>query len=169
MGGDQRAPAPAQRARVTFFFLLVAIFVLVHIPPLARLLGIATRRDKMRVAGGVAFIVASLPHFFSPERYLPMMPPFVPNPRAMIYVSGVAELAGGIGLLIPRTARLAAWGLVVLLVAIFPANIYVALSGVNAAGLPSSPWYTWSRLPFQIVFIWWVLASTYTEAEPWPP
>jgi uncharacterized membrane protein len=51
----------------------------------------------------------------------------------------VAELVGGIGLLIRRTARLAAWGLVALLVAIFPANIYVALTGANAAGLPSSP------------------------------
>jgi uncharacterized membrane protein len=145
---------------MTFFFLLVGIFALVHVPPLARLVRAPTRRDRMRVAAGVAFIVASLPHFTSPERYLPMMPPFVPAPLAMIYVSGVAELLGGIGLLIPRTARPAAWGVVALLIAIFPANIYVAISGVNAAGLPSSPWYTWSRLPFQIVFIWWVLAAT---------
>jgi uncharacterized membrane protein len=144
---------------VTFFLLLIGIFALVHLAPLARRLGAPTRRDKMRVAAGVAFIIASLPHFFSPERYLPMMPPFVPAPLTMIYVSGVAELLGGIGLLIPFTARLAAWGLVVMLIAIFPANIYVALSGENAAGLPSSPWYTWSRLPFQIVFIWWVIEA----------
>jgi uncharacterized membrane protein len=113
----------------------------------------------MRVAAGVAFIIASLPHFSSPERYLPIMPPFVPAPLTMIYVSGVAEFLGGSGLLIRRTAPLAAWGLVALLVAIFPANLHVALTGANAAGLPSSPWYGWSRLPFQIVFIWWVLVS----------
>ena len=144
---------------MTFFLLLIGVFALVHVPPLARALGAVTRRDRMRAAAGVAFIVASLPHFFSPERYLPMMPPFAPAPLTMIYVSGVAELLGGIGLLIPRTAWLAAWGLVALLIGIFPANVYVAISGVNAAGLPSSPWYTWSRLPFQLVFIWWVLAS----------
>ena len=72
---------------------------------------------------------------------------------------GAGTVDCGIGLLIPRTARLAAWGLVALLLAMFPANIYVAISGTNAAGLPSSPWYTWSRLPFQLVFIWWVLAA----------
>jgi uncharacterized membrane protein len=144
---------------VTFFFLLIAIFAIAHIPPLARLVGAPTRREKMRVAAGIAFVIASVPHFTSPARYLPMMPPFVPSPLTMIYVSGAAELLGGIGLLIPRTARLAAWLLAALLVAIFPANIYVAISGVNAAGLPSSPWYTWSRLPFQLVFVWWVLVS----------
>jgi uncharacterized membrane protein len=150
---------------VTFFLLLAGIFALVHVPPLARPLGARTRRDRMRVAAGVAFIIASLPHFVSPERYLPMMPPFIPAPRAMIFLSGVGELLGGIGLLIPSTARLAAWGLAVLLVAIFPANIYVAISGVNAAGLPSSPWYTWSRLPFQIVFVWWVIAAVRPESS----
>ena len=144
---------------MSFFVLLLVLFAIVHVPPLARWLGAPTGRDKMRIAAGVAFIVASIPHFTSPERYLPMMPPFVPAPLAMIYVSGVAELLGGVGLLVARTARMAAWGLVALLVAIFPANIWVAINGANAAGLPSSPWYTWSRLPFQIVFIWWVLAS----------
>ena len=158
---------------MTFFLLLVGIFVVVHLPPLARLFGAPTRRDKMRVAAGVAFVVASLPHFFTPERYLPMMPPFVPAPLTMIYVSGVAELLGGLGLLIPMSIQLAGWGLVLLLVAIFPANIYVALTGANATGLPSSPWYTWSRLPFQIVFIWWVIeavrAPRYTDQTAWRP
>ena len=158
---------------MTFFFLLVGIFAVVHVPPLARLFGAPTRRDKMRVAAGVAFIVASLPHFFTPERYLPMMPPFVPAPLTMIYVSGVAELLGGLGLLIPMSIQLAGWGLVLLLVAIFPANIYVALTGANATGLPSSPWYTWSRLPFQIVFIWWVIKAVrtprYTDQTAWRP
>ena len=145
---------------MTFFLLLLGIFALLWIPPVARLARAPLCRDKMRVAAGVAFIVASLPHFFSPERYLPMMPPFVMAPEAMIFVSGMGELLGGIGLLVAQTARLAAWCLVALLIAIFPANLYVAISGVNAAGLPSSPWYTWSRLPFQLVFIWWVLAAT---------
>ena len=142
---------------MTFFVLLLVCFGVAYIPPLARLLGAPTRRDRMRVAAGLAFILASIPHFTSPERYLPMMPPFVPAPEAMIVVSGVAELIGGVGMLIPRTARIASWWLALLLLAIFPANVYVAIRGVNAAGLPSSPWYTWSRLPFQALFVWWVL------------
>jgi hypothetical protein len=74
---------------VTFFLLLLGLFAVLWIPPVARLTRAPMCRDKMRIAGGVAFIIASLPHFVSPERYLPMMPPFVPAPLAMIYVSGV--------------------------------------------------------------------------------
>ncbi len=150
-------------ALVTFFLLLLAMLALVHVPPVGRWLGLLTRRDRMRGAAGLAFIVASLPHFVTPERYLPMMPAALPWPIPLIYLSGLAELAGGVGLLLPRYKVAAAWGLVVLLVAIFPANINAALTGGQAAGLPTSPWYLWLRLPFQVVFIWWVLASVHED------
>src|SRR5687767_5391143 len=74
--------------RMAFFMLLVVFFALLHVPPLARVLGLATRRDRMRGAAGFAFIVASLPHFVSPERYAAMMPAALPWPMALIYLSG---------------------------------------------------------------------------------
>jgi uncharacterized membrane protein len=75
----------------------------------------------------------------------------------MVYISGVAEAAGGVGLLIPQLRRAAAWGLVALLVAVFPANVYMATSA------PAFSWILWARLPLQPVFIWWVLACTRTR------
>ena len=67
-------------------------------------------------------------------------------------LSGVAEILGGLGVLVPSTRRLAGWGLIVLLIAVFPANIYAATHGVGSV----PPWILWARLPFQIVFIAWV-------------
>lgn len=95
-------------------------------------------------------------HFTTPERFLPMMPPFLPAHATMVAVSGVAELAGGFGLLIPKSRRLAGVGLILLLLAIFPANIYVAVTGKTVAGMPLAAWYYWVRLPFQFVYIAWI-------------
>ena len=85
-----------------------------------------------------------------------MIPPFLPSPRAWTYLSGLLEVAGGAGMLLPRSRRLAALGLMVLLVAILPANIHVAASSVSLADLPMPRWYFWVRLPFQLVYIGWV-------------
>jgi len=87
-----------------------------------------------------------------------MMPPWLPAPNVMNAVSGVAEILGGLGLLLPATRRIAGWGLIALLVAIFPANLHVALQG-QMPGTTFSPLVLWLRLPFQAVFIatvWWV-------------
>jgi uncharacterized membrane protein len=78
----------------------------------------------------------------------------------MVYISGAAEIAGGFGLLLPRVRRLAAWGLVALLIAVFPANIYMALDHVQITTNPLSPWVLWSRLPLQFLLIWWILSCT---------
>ena len=128
---------------MTFFLMLLAFFGVLHVPPLARLVRAPSRRDKARVAAALGFTVTGLTHFTSPERFLPMMPPFLPWPMALIYVSGFFDLLGAVGLLVPRTQRAAAWGLVALLVAVFPANIYAAVTGGQAAGLPISSWYLW--------------------------
>jgi uncharacterized membrane protein len=103
------------------------------------------------------FILAGANHFRSPEIYLGMMPPWLPEPELMNTISGAAEIFGGVGLLIAATRRAAGWGLVVLLIAIFPANVHVALQG-NMPGTDFSPLVLWLRLPFQAVFIalvWW--------------
>jgi len=104
------------------------------------------------------FILAGANHFLNPGPYLSMMPSYLPWPCGLIWVSGVAEILGGIGLIDPRTRVLAAWGLIALLVAVFPANLNVALHGWPGVNL--SPWILWLRLPFQLVFIWWVYWSS---------
>jgi uncharacterized membrane protein len=104
------------------------------------------------------FLLAGANHFRMPEIYLGMMPPAVPWPEAVNYFSGGAEMLGGVGLLLPATRRWAGWGLIALLVAVFPANLHVALQG-RMPGLNVSPTTLWLRLPFQAVFmawVWWV-------------
>ena len=93
-------------------------------------------------------------HFVIPNYYMKIMPPYIPWHLAMVYISGAAEIAGGAGLQIPLLRRAAAWGLVALLIAVFPANVYMATSA------PAFSWILWARLPLQGVLIWWVLACT---------
>ena len=86
-----------------------------------------------------------------------MIPKFMPNPWLLVIVSGIAEIVLGIGLLVSATQYWAAWGLILLLIAIFPANINVAVDNLPApGGLPSKPWYIWSRLLFQPIYILWI-------------
>ena len=100
------------------------------------------------------FVVAGLNHFLNPGPYLAMMPPYLPWHEGLIIVSGIAEIAGGLGILIPKMRRLAGWGLIALLVAVFPANVQVALHGWPGAQIPQ--WTLWARLPLQGVLIAWV-------------
>lgn len=107
----------------------------------------------------VFFIVAGVYHFISPEIYLPLIPPYLPWPQALNYVSGAAEIAGGIGICLPRWRRAAGWGLITLLLAVFPANIYMLTSGVLIAGNQVAPWILWLRLPLQGVLMAWIYLS----------
>ncbi|MDP1828063.1 MAG: DoxX family membrane protein [Archangium sp.] len=107
----------------------------------------------------VFFVVAGLNHFRDPAFYLSMMPPPLPFPEALNALSGACEVAGGVGVLVPRTRRAAGWGLIALLIAVFPANIYAALQG-QLAGLAAPAWALWARLPFQALFLAWVWAVT---------
>lgn len=108
-----------------------------------------------RWALAVFFVLAGLNHFRDPAFYLAMMPPVLPFPSALNVLAGVFEVAGGVGVLVPRTQRLAGWGLIALLIAVFPANVYAALQGELAP-----PWALWARLPFQALFLAWVWAVT---------
>lgn len=115
-------------------------------------------RGILRGVLAVFFIAAGLNHFRNPAIYLGMMPPWLPAPELLGQISGGAEILGGLGLLLPAARRFAGWGLVALLVAIFPANLHVAMQG-NMPGLDVPAWGLWLRLPFQFVFlswVWWV-------------
>jgi uncharacterized membrane protein len=104
------------------------------------------------------FMAAGLNHFINPAPYLAMMPSYLPWPEGMNWISGAAEIAGGVGVLIGRTRPAARWGLIALLVAVFPANVNVALHGWP--GQKIARWVLWARLPFQPVMIWAVYALT---------
>ncbi len=95
-------------------------------------------------------------HFLSPNSYLAIMPTSLPWPRAIVALSGVAEICGGLGVLPRLTRRWAGWGLIALLVAIFPANIHALSTGMIVAGHALPAWLLWVRLPLQLLLIFWV-------------
>jgi uncharacterized membrane protein len=99
------------------------------------------------------FVGAGLLHFLHPETYLRIMPPALPAPRLLVLLSGIAEVAGGLGLLLPATRRGAVWGLLALLLAVFPANIYM-LQIHEQLHIPG--WVAWARLPLQPLLMWGV-------------
>ena len=99
------------------------------------------------------FIAAGSGHFIKPEFYLPIMPSFLPHPIGLIYVSGVFEILGGLGLLIPTLRRLAGIGLILLLIAVFPANIQMLLQSFHREGFSLFTILLIVRLPLQFAFI----------------
>lgn len=115
-----------------------------------------TRRIS-RFVLALFFVIAGLNHFRSPETYLAMMPPWLPAPYSLNLLSGMAEIAGGLGIIIPRTRRAAGFGLILLLIAVFPANLHVAIHGWPGTDIPR--WILIARLPFQLLFIAWVYYS----------
>jgi len=111
---------------------------------------------------GILYVLAGAMHFYRPEYYLPMMPPYIPWHAAMVFLSGVAEVVLGIAVLIPATRSPAAWGLIALLIAVFPANIHIALNDIPVFGATEGPGLLgWVRLPIQGVLIAW--AWWYTD------
>lgn len=108
-----------------------------------------------RVALSLAMVAVGITHFVNPGTYVAMVPPQLPSPLALVYVSGVAEIAGGVGLMIPRLRRLSSFGLIALYIAVFPANVHMALAGLPFAGHAVSAWVLWGRLPLQVLFIAW--------------
>ena len=107
------------------------------------------------------YVVAGIMHFMKPAPYLRMVETYLPAPLAMVYISGIAEILCGIGLMIPRTRRIAAFALILLLIAIFPANIYMAVAHDRWPDIPV--WVLYARLPLQLLLIW--LANVYTKTS----
>ena len=93
------------------------------------------------------------------EVFLRIVPPYIPWHLAVVRVSGALEILGGIGLLFPETRRPAAWGLVALLVAVFPANIFMATNPVEAHAASIAPVIRWGRLALQPLLVYWLLWS----------
>jgi uncharacterized membrane protein len=113
-----------------------------------------------RVVMGVLYVVAGTAHFVLMRTYEGIMPDYLPAHRALVLVSGVAEIVGGLGVLVPQTRRAAAWGIVVLLICVMPANVWMVQHPERYPGFPL--WAMWVRLPLQLVLIWW--AWLYTKA-----
>lgn len=112
------------------------------------------------------YIFGGFNHLWNPDFYLAIMPPKLPNPEWLNVLSGLAEIVLGVYLLEPRTRVYAAWGIIALLVAVFPANLYQAFENVGAEGPGSGPGaVSFVRLPFQAVFVVWAWWYTRPDAE----
>lgn len=123
-------------------------------------------RTGLRAVLALLMVTAGVMHFVTPEPFEAIMPAYLPWHRPLVLISGVFEVLGGIGILIPRTREWAGWGLIALLLAVFPANVWMATEGIQVEGLPMSPAMAWARLPMQAVLIW--LAWWVTRPEPQP-
>ena len=103
----------------------------------------------------VFMVAAGVNHFIAPDTYVAMMPAMLPAPSALVAISGVAEILGGLGLILPATRRFAAWGLIALYVAVFPANVNMAVNQLPLGHSSVPSWALWARLPLQVVLIAW--------------
>ena len=113
-----------------------------------------------RILLATIFLISGCLHFLAPDVYLRVMPPWLPAHRLLVHLSGAAELLGAIGLLIPATRHASAWGLAILLIAVLPANIYMATSHLRLPGIMGQSWAQWLRVPLQIPLIYWAWLYT---------
>ena len=137
---------------------MAPVFVLVGATLFLRALGalgvdaFATWIDSARVALALMFLFTASAHFTRMrEDLVRMVPPSFPKPEALVFVTGILEVAGAIGLLVPATRRIAAIGLAMLLLAMFPANVSAARRGLTLRGKPVTPLAL--RLPIQVLFL----------------
>ncbi len=120
---------------------------------------------------GLVFVLAGTLHFVSPRTYERIVSPYLPAPLALVLVSGAAEVAGGLGAAFggPRMRRFSGWGLILLLAAVFPANVYMALHPQEIPGLEVPRWIFWLRLPLQpllMLWVWWTLLRRARTRHP---
>lgn len=112
------------------------------------------------------FVTAGIAHLVSPAPYVAIVPPSLPWPTALVYISGVAEIVGGLGILLGKTRKVAALGLIALLIAVFPANVFAALHGMQVAQYRVPGWMLWLRLPLQPLLIGWVYFAGWKTRSP---
>lgn len=105
------------------------------------------------------FLFTGSMHFITPGFFLKIMPDYIPYHKAMVFWSGIAEIAGAVGFFIPFFRLYTAWGLILLLLAVFPANIEMFLKARRKRGFVLFTWLTLLRLPFQPLMIWWVFVT----------
>ena len=116
-----------------------------------------------RLILGVAFIGIGAAHFLLTRAFVSIVPDYLPAHTALVRVSGLAEMVGGVGVLVPSTRRWGAWFLVALLIAVFPANVWMVQHPERFPSLP--PWQLWARLPLQIPLIAWAWLYTRRDRE----
>lgn len=104
------------------------------------------------------YILAGINHFRVPRLYVKMIPPVLPAPKTINIVSGAAEIILGVLLCIPQLSSFAAWGIILLLIIIFPANVYMYINDEAALGLPK--WVRLLRLPIQLLLMYWAYLYT---------
>jgi len=121
-------------------------------------------RTASRLLASLLFMSAGVLHFLTPAPFVLIVPPFLPAPELLVQISGAFEILGGVGLLVPRLRVAAGWGLVALLIAVYPANIYMLVHEVYLPDMPQEKWLLWARMPVQLVFAGMVLFG----AGIWP-
>jgi uncharacterized membrane protein len=114
-------------------------------------------RAALRLLLSAAMIGVGVLHFADPAPFVAIVPSWLPAPRALVLVSGAFEILGGVGLLVARARRLASWGLVALYVAVFPANVNMAVNHLRLGDADMPTWALWARLPLQAVLVAWAL------------
>lgn len=126
-------------------------------------------RDGRWISRGVlaaVFAGAGAMHFVLPDAYARIVPPYLPHPVLLVYVSGFLEMAGGVGLLLPPVRRAAAVGLVLLLLAVWPANLQMVLAARAAHAPAWAVALLWARMPLQLLLMAWVWWSARAAPRP---
>jgi len=117
-------------------------------------------KTSLRYLLSLLVVTTGILHFVALDKLIKIVPDWLPAPRTLVLVSGVCEIAGGVGLLVKQTRTLAAWGLAALFAAVFPANVNMAVHKIYT----DNPWILWGRLPFQGVLVAW--AYWLTRPDP---
>jgi uncharacterized membrane protein len=140
---------------LALFGILIGSYTLLTI--VARVGGMRQLNAQIRgrVSLALLFFITGLGHFVKTDEMVQMLPPWVPMRMPLIYVTGVLEWAGALGLLLPRVSRVAGMCLLAFLVVVFPANIYAAVNRVAMGGHESGSMYLLVRGPFQALLVWW--------------
>jgi len=131
-----------------------------------RMESIQKNKELLRVILAVTLGGVGILHFVVSEPFIKIVPGFLPEPAALVYISGFFEILGAIGLLIPPVSQLAAWGIIALFIAVFPANINMAVNHIHIDGIPDGAWFQAIRLPFQGVLIAWAYWYTKFDDNP---
>ncbi len=109
------------------------------------------------------YVAIGVQHFTAPEGFVAIVPPYLPAALLLVYISGVAEILGGLGVIPFATRKWAGWGIIALLVAVFPANLHMALNPQDFPEVATG--FIYGRLPFQLVFAVWAWWVTQPDAE----
>lgn len=120
-------------------------------------------QTAFRSALAIFFVMAGVMHFLLPQFYVQIMPPYLPWPLALVYISGACEVLGGCAILPVATRRFAGFGLIALLVAVFPANVQMVIDPEAVADWNIPVWILWLRLPLQAALIAWVYWVTFNR------